>query len=37
MATERFALRFDAKRLLRGDSEVFDDTMKLSFGATWRF
>ena len=37
MATERFGLRFDAKRLLRGDSEIYDDTMKVSVGATWRF
>jgi outer membrane protein W len=36
-ATDRFGLRFDAKRLLRGDSAFFDDTLKLSAGVTWRF
>jgi hypothetical protein len=37
MVTDRFGLRLDGMRLLRGDSEVFDDTTKFSFGATWRF
>ena len=36
-ATDRLGLRFDAKRLLRGDATFFDDTMKVSVGVTWKF